>query len=85
MPWQYVHRLDGTFDDALNRNSNMGRITGSNLMRVVFASSEHVGGLALNVTALETYEKAIVLSCPENEIEPGLNGEVFYRRRSVHF
>jgi hypothetical protein len=84
MLWQDVHLLDGAFDDALDRNSDMGRITRSNLIRIVFASSEHVGGLASNVAALETNKKAIVLSRSQNEIKPGLNGEVFYRRQSVH-
>jgi hypothetical protein len=64
IPWQDIHPLDGAFEDALQRNGNMGRITRSNLIRIVFASGEYVGGLVFNVTALETYKKAIVISRP---------------------
>jgi hypothetical protein len=84
MLWQDAHGLDGAFDDTLNRNSNVGRITGSNLVRIVLTASEHVGGLVPDMTALETQKQAIVLSGPQEEIKPGLNGEVFCRRRSVH-
>jgi hypothetical protein len=53
-------------------------------MRVVLASSEDVGRLVPDMTALETDKQAIVLPGSQHKIEPGLDGEVFYRRWSVH-